>query len=443
MTTAHRTSTFVGFGFGPIQTGLFLAEAQRSGRFSRLVVAEVQGGLVRAVRRAGGRVALNVAYPDGVAPMHVGPIEMLDPASPTDRRVLVEAVAEASEMATAVPNVDCYATADPGSLHRVLAEGLDLKHRCDGPRAVIYAAENHNHAAELLREAVTTALPSQAREATLNRVRFLNTVIGKMSVTVAHPAAMVPGPGLVEVTPGAGRAFVVEAFNRILVSRADFGGNGFQRGLSAFVEKDDLMPFEEAKLYGHNAVHAMAGYLGALCGATLMADLPQVPGMMPLLRDAFINESGAALIRKHAGLDPLFAESGYTAYADDLLQRMITPHLHDTIDRVTRQSERKLGWNDRLVGTMRLALSQGVQPWRFALATAAAAMLEATSQHTTEEAVTQRLRSLWSDQPPTGEQNTILDHIHRGMRQLAAWLAAGRPPLDSLRPPTTHGTPDT
>ena len=35
-------ATFVGFGFGAIQAGLFLYEAYRSGNFGRLVVAEEQ-----------------------------------------------------------------------------------------------------------------------------------------------------------------------------------------------------------------------------------------------------------------------------------------------------------------------------------------------------------------------------------------------------------------
>jgi len=442
MSPSTHASTFVGFGFLPIQAGLFLAEAQRSQRFGRLVVAEIQSDLVCAVRRAGGRVGLNVASTDGVAAMHVGPIEMLDPAAPEDRRLLVEAVAEASELATAVPNVNCYAGPGPDSLHRVLADGFALKDRRNGPRAVVYAAENHNHAAEILRDAVASALPPTAREPALRRVRFLNTVIGKMSGTVTDADAIAPRGDLVEVTPGARRAIVVEAFNHILVSRAEFGDSDFQRGLSAFVEKDDLLPFEEAKLYGHNAVHALAGYLGALCGAARMADLPHVPGMIAFLRGAFIDESGAALIRKHAGLDPLFTEAGYAAYADDLIQRMVMPHLRDTVERVTRHSERKLGWNDRLIGTMRLAVGQGIQPWRFALGAAAAVWLATGAQPEAEE-VAARLRSLWGAPSETNEQDAVLAYIHQGIRQLAAWLAAGQPPLDTLRPAVAHDTSDT
>jgi mannitol-1-phosphate/altronate dehydrogenase len=46
--------------------------------------------------------------------------------------------------------------------------------------------------------------------------------------------------------------------------------------------------------------------------------------------------------------------------------------LRDPVERVIRDPRRKLGWNDRLIGTMRLALDAGVVPHRFARAAAAA-----------------------------------------------------------------------
>ena len=81
---------------------------------------------------------------------------------------------------------------------------------------------------------------------------------------------------------------------------------------------------------------------------------------------------GAALLARHSGLDPLFTPAGYQAYADDLLTRMTNPHLRDLTERITRDTPRKLAWDDRLVGTMRLALDAGIAPRRFALAVAAA-----------------------------------------------------------------------
>ena len=57
---------FVGFGFGPIQAGLVLYEAQASRAFDDYVIAEVDGRLVDAVRSAGGAVTVNVAAADGI-----------------------------------------------------------------------------------------------------------------------------------------------------------------------------------------------------------------------------------------------------------------------------------------------------------------------------------------------------------------------------------------
>ena len=41
---------FTGFGFGPIQSGLFVKEAFQSGNFARIVVYEIDAKLVDAVR---------------------------------------------------------------------------------------------------------------------------------------------------------------------------------------------------------------------------------------------------------------------------------------------------------------------------------------------------------------------------------------------------------
>jgi hypothetical protein len=58
--------TFAGFGFGPIQSGLFLFEAYNSGNFSRFVVAEIDDALIEAVRSNGGRYTINVARFDKI-----------------------------------------------------------------------------------------------------------------------------------------------------------------------------------------------------------------------------------------------------------------------------------------------------------------------------------------------------------------------------------------
>lgn len=119
--------TFAGFGFGAIQAGLFLYEAFHSRNFRRLVVAEIQTALVNAVRQSGGRYAVNIAWPDRVDSEEIGPVEVACPGTEQDRAFLIQAVAEAQEISTALPSVQHYVSDEPGSVHRILAAGLRKK----------------------------------------------------------------------------------------------------------------------------------------------------------------------------------------------------------------------------------------------------------------------------------------------------------------------------
>jgi mannitol-1-phosphate 5-dehydrogenase len=393
--------TFVGFGFGAIQTGLFIFEALRSGKFERVVVAEVVPEIVRAVRDNGGRYHLNIAQADRIESVEVGPIEMLDPAVDKDRAALIAALSTSDEAATAVPSVDFYGGDSPSSISALLAEGLARRNDTREP-LVVYAAENHNDAAAILRARVVEKANDQT---IVSRGCFVDTVIGKMSGVIAEPDE-VAERGLTSLAPTVPRALLVEAFNRILVSRpraAD--GHIVPRGIDVFVEKDDLLPFEEAKLFGHNAAHALAAYLGALSGVERMDELRDVDGAADFVRAAFLEESGAALIRKHDGVDALFTDEGFEEYVDDLMTRMLNPFLGDLVERVTRDPRRKLGWNDRLIGTLRLCDSQDIAPRRFARGVAAAILSLDPSGDGDSSDVLPVLRSIWdSDGIDAGRQ---------------------------------------
>jgi hypothetical protein len=90
--------------------------------------------------------------------------------------------------------------------------------------------------------------------------------------------------------------------------------------------------------------------------------------VMRVAGDAFIQESGGALIRKYTSLgDDLFTEAGYRHFADDLLERMTNPYLADSVARASRDVVRKLGVNDRIFGTMALAVEQGIEPKNMAI----------------------------------------------------------------------------
>jgi len=332
-------STFLGIGLGPIQTGIFLLGASRGG-FDRIVVADVDKSLVAALRSDKGLVTINVASTDKVLLENIPNIEILNPTDPSDLEKLIGIAAESDEIATALPGVKFFA-----NIAAWLRKGFE---REPDRRRFIYTAENHNHAAELLHEAVGGNFPN---------THYLNTVVGKMSGIV--PGAECIKRKLNPLTQSADRGHLVEEFNRILISECPDIDRRLTKGLHV---KKDLLPFEEAKLYGHNAIHMLLGLHASENRISFMHELADHPEIIEIGRLAFINESGRAMCRKWKGVDELFTEKGYRDYAEDLLVRMVNPFLTDSVDRVCRDLERKLGWDDRIVGTMRVVVSQGFQP---------------------------------------------------------------------------------
>jgi len=399
--------TFVGFGFGAIQAGLFLWEAQQSGNFDRLVVAMTNDEIVSSLRRAGGCFRINVAAQSARRVCEVRNVEIFNPRVTDDRSALVGAIAGASELATALPSVDTYEQTD-ASAAELLAEGLRIKLRQAVPtRAILYAGENHNHAAEILSTCIHKHLtPAEAKG--LSRIfQPLNTVVGKMS-RVVRDAAEIADAELSPFVEGGTRAFLVEEFNRILVSQVTLPG--FKRGITVFLEKSDLLPFEEAKLYGHNAAHALLGYLCRQKKLRFIADAKRDRELMLFVREAFLKESGRALVARRAGVDDLFTSEGYQEFADDLLDRMTNPWLRDNVERVIRDPRRKLGWEDRLVGTMRLALAAGIEPQR--LAVGAAAALDQLQCEEPKKTRAELLEEIWASAGATsGDKSEIRARI--------------------------------
>jgi mannitol-1-phosphate 5-dehydrogenase len=348
---------FTGFGFGPIQGGLFVDEAYASDNFSRIVIAEIDQRLVDALRASGGSYCVNVARKDRIDVVNIRNVELLNPSVESDRHKLIEALSQSTEIVTSLPSVAFY-EAGANSVVSLITQGLE-KRTADA--TIIYTAENNNHAAEILETAVT----KKAGHPLPRRLQFLNTVIGKMSQVVTDPAE-IKQKNLAPIAPGIDRAFLVEEFNHILVTRCTI--DGFEPGIRVFLEKNDLLPFEEAKLYGHNAIHALLAYLGAVKGYSKMTELKNDSSMMAVAEKAFLDESGAALIKKYRNLgDELFTPAGYRSFAYDLLERMTNPFLSDTIERAGRDPLRKLALNDRIFGTMSLALEHGIEPANMAL----------------------------------------------------------------------------
>ena len=138
---------FVGVGLGPIQTGIFMSGACRGG-FDRIVIAEVDDKLRNAINDNGGVVTINTAYADSIKVEVIKNVEVYNPNTPEGRARLVDAAADACELATALPSVKFFAYCAPW-----MVEGF--RKQPDRVR-FIYTAENNNRAAEELEERLCT-----------------------------------------------------------------------------------------------------------------------------------------------------------------------------------------------------------------------------------------------------------------------------------------------
>jgi len=89
--------------------------------------------VVNAVRRTDGWYSLNVAHLDRVEVCADGPLEIESTTSLSDMPRLVQSVAEAEEISTAVPSIRNYVDSGPASIHKILAKGLRRKADPLGP----------------------------------------------------------------------------------------------------------------------------------------------------------------------------------------------------------------------------------------------------------------------------------------------------------------------
>ncbi len=342
--------TFLGFGLGAVQSGLMLYEAFNSNNFNKFVILEVNKEIVEAVRNWGNKIVINTAKKDSIVKSVISGFEIYNPDDPEDHEAVRSSIYQADEIATAIPSVEFY-DAGKNSIAHLLAENINpIKPQ------IIYTAENNNYAAEILFDKVKSLDTGNK----MNKLQIVNTVIGKMG-GVIFDKATIKELKLDLMTPYSKAAILVEEFNNIIITKINLPG--FKRGIEVFREKENLLPFEEAKLFGHNAVHSMLGFFAALKGYKFMSEIRNDPQLYRLGVDAFQKESGAFLLKKYKDYDdPLFTYEGFDFYGSDLLERMTNPFLRDEVQRICRDPVRKLSYDDRIFGTIKEALKQNVYP---------------------------------------------------------------------------------
>lgn len=243
-----------------------------------------------------------------------------------DTQAVARAVAGADVVATAVG-----VRALP-HIAGALALGIEMR---QGRPLNIIVCENMRHAGEFLRDRVSEKLTPGV---SLDTTGFVEACIGRMvpaprpeddpMVLRAEPYDWLPvdAESIVGPVPEVRRLWPIADFDR----------------------------YVRRKLYIHNMGHALCAWLGARRGYDHICEAIADAEVAGMCRAAML-ESAAALAARYES----FSLPALEAHVDDILHRFGNQALADPISRVGRDTERKLGPEDRIVGALRLCREQG------------------------------------------------------------------------------------
>ena len=146
----------------------------------------------------------------------------------------------------------------------------------------------------------------------------------------------------------------VEPYCELPVDRTAFVGE-----IPPIVNLCPFSPFDfhiRRKLFLHNMSHAITAYFGARMGYTYIWEAIADPAIRAVTRTA-LRESSRALSKEYG-----VPEEELYAFSEELIERYDNRLLGDTVERVGRDSARKLSKNDRFVGAIELCRKHGIEP---------------------------------------------------------------------------------
>lgn len=166
-----------------------------------------------------------------------------------------------------------------------------------------------------------------------------------------------------EMKDGEPMRICVERYGYLPVDRDAFKGQiPDVRNMVPFAPFDFYI---KRKLYIHNMGHATCAYLGDLLGLQYIYESIAVADTRIIVHNAML-ESAMAISKKY-GVDL----HNIQLHIADLLYRFTNAALKDTCQRVGGDPARKLSPEDRLIGSAKLALEQGIIPAYIAVGAAA------------------------------------------------------------------------
>ena len=255
-----------------------------------------------------------------------------------DNEAIAEAMAKADIMATAVGvNILKFIAAPfAGGVRRRMEKGIEA------PLNVIIC-ENMIEADKYFAGLVKQNLSEEECRYFDSHVALVEPSIGRM--VPATPK---------EIAEKNLLAVCVEPYCELPVDK-----NAFKGEIPDIKNMVPYAPFDffiRRKLFMHNMSHALTAYFGALRGYTYIWEAASDPEIKALAEKALAEASKALHLEYGVPLAEL------TAFSENLIERFQNKLLGDTVERVGKDTKRKLSENDRFVGTVRLCEKHGITP---------------------------------------------------------------------------------
>lgn len=269
-------------------------------------------------------------------------------------------LADTERAADAIADADAVFTAVGGknleSLIPVLVKGIEKKAK-KGDSLNIVTCENWKLPASILKDGIEASVSEDTKEYLTEHVGITEAVIMR--------SAIEPDAEQLKTDP---LIVNVQDFWEFPVDASRIAGElPAIRGLKLIPE---FTGFLERKFYTYNAANGTTSYIGALLGYEKIADAAHDERIIKIL-DGVYEETAKALSKKHHF--SLEEQLAFTLMSKNKLQDYT---IVDFIERNARDPLRKLGKDDRLVGSARLVLEYGIEPQNLCIAIAAAIYYE-------------------------------------------------------------------
>ncbi len=276
---------------------------------------------------------------------------------------------ESEEITAEIAEADAIFTAvggkNLGAITDILKNGIERR-AAEGKRLNIITCENWKKPADIIRENLTAAVCKEAQAYLAEKVGITEAVIMRSAIE-PEAEAVAKDPVCVNV----------QDFWDLPVDKSRIVGD--MPPIQGLRLMDEFSGFLERKFYTYNAANGTVSFLGGLLGYKHLADAAHDERILAILEGVY-SETAQALSRKHKF--PLEEQMAFTRSSKKKLQdRAIV----DYIERNARDPMRKLGPDDRLIGSARLVLEQSFIPENLAVAAAAAIHYDSPGDESAEQ----------------------------------------------------------